>query len=124
MINENHLEVFKIAINDFDGMNRSDEDYESDFQKLEDIYNFVDKFIKNNRYPLHELLFSDDMVCEDCGSNEWHINLTYNNRNGSWSYGEIDFMGQETGEDTWCHKCEGFVSLIDPDEYEGEGSDD
>ena len=47
MINENHLEVFKIAINDFDGMNRSDEDHESELQKLEDIYNFVDKFIKH-----------------------------------------------------------------------------
>ena len=48
MINENHLEVFKIAINDFDDMNKFDEDHESDLQKLQDIYNFVDKFIKNN----------------------------------------------------------------------------
>ena len=68
--------------------------------------------------PTHTLKYSTDMVCSHCGSNEWHLNLTYNNRNGDWWYGEIDIMGQETWEVVWCHKCEGFCQLVTHDEYE------
>ena len=54
-------------------------------------------------FPEHKLIYSSDMVCRVCGSNEWHCNLHYNNRNGGWWYGEIDVMGQETGDEVWCH---------------------
>ena len=74
--------------------------------------------------PTHTLNYSTDMLCSACGSNEWHVNLSYNNRNRGWWYGEIGVMGEETGEDVWCHKCEGWCSLVSPDEYEEGGDDD
>ena len=71
-------------------------------------------------FPEHKLIYSEDMVCEECKSNEWHVNLSYNNRRGAWYYGEIGVMGEETGEDVWCHTCEAWRTLVTPDEYEGE----
>ena len=67
-------------------------------------------------FPEHKLIYSSDMVCWVCGSNEWHCNLHYNNRNGGWFYGEIDMGGEETGEDVWCHDCESWRELISPEE--------
>ena len=70
-------------------------------------------------YPEHKLQYSTDMVCRECDSNEWHVNMTYNNRNGGWFYGEIDMMEEEQGPDVWCHDCESWRDLRSPYE-EGE----
>ena len=75
----------------------------------------------HNPFPRLNLLYSEEMVCEACGSNDWHVNLTYNNRRGNWFYGEIDVMGDETGEDVWCHLCEGWATLSKPEDHEKEG---
>ena len=64
----------------------------------------------------HEFRYTSDMVCEDCGSSEWHVNITYNNRNGGIFYGEINSGGWETGEDTWCSNCGGWRDLALPKE--------
>ena len=121
VIDKDSLQALNIAINDWDDNNRSSEDYEEDRLRLEEIYSVIHRKVEHSKNPEHTLNYSEDMVCEDCGSNEWHVNLSYNNRNCGWWYGEIDVMGQETGEDVWCHKCEGWCSLIEPDEYEEEG---
>jgi hypothetical protein len=90
-------------------------------EKINEIYSVIHRKVEHSKNPEHTLNYSEDMVCEDCGSNEWHVNLSYNNRNGGWWYGEIDVMGQETGDEVWCHKCEGFCQLVAPDEYEEDG---
>jgi len=68
--------------------------------------------------PTYTLEYSTDMVCKECGSTEWHINVFYNNRNGKWFEGE-DEWGTNT---IWCHKCEGECNLIDPEENDKEGN--
>lgn len=68
-------------------------------------------------YITHQLNYRDEEVCEDCGSNEWHVNLFYKNTIGGtrgWYYGEY---GDGT-DDVWCHKCEGWCHLVAPDKYE------
>ena len=67
-------------------------------------------------FPEHKLIYSSDMVCRECGSNNWHIGITYNNRNGGWYYGEFDEMGLNGDEDVWCGECETWRELISPEE--------
>jgi len=62
-------------------------------------------------FPEHKLIYSSDMVCRECGSNNWHIGITYNNRNGGWYYGEFDEMGLNGDEDVWCGECETWREL-------------
>jgi hypothetical protein len=121
VIDKDSLQALNIAINDWDDNNRSSEDYEESRLRLEEIYSVIHRKVEHSKNPEHTLDYSEDMVCEDCGSNEWHVNISYNNRNGGWWYGEIDVMGQETGDEVWCHKCEGFCQLVAPDEYEEDG---
>ncbi len=121
VIDKDSLQALNIAINDWDDNNRSSEDYEENRLRLEEIYSVIHRKVEHSKNPEHTLNYSEDMVCEDCGSNEWHVNLSYNNRNRGWWYGEIDVMGQETGDEVWCHKCEGFCQLVAPDEYEEDG---
>ena len=121
VIDKDSLQALNIAINDWDDNNRSSEDYEENRLRLEEIYSVIHRKVEHSKNPEHTLNYSEDMVCEDCGSNEWHVNLSYNNRNRGWWYGEIDVMGQETGDEVWCHKCEGFCQLLAPDEYEEDG---
>ena len=65
-------------------------------------------------FPTHELRYSDDMVCFACGSTEWHVNLFYSNRKGNWYYGEIGYMGEESGEgEVWCGDCDAESHLVD-----------
>jgi len=68
-------------------------------------------------FPDFKLDYSTDMVCEDCGSNEWHVNLFYKNtsRAGGWYYGEDGDYGTE---DVWCHECEGYRNLLTPYEFQ------
>ena len=120
-IDKGSLQALNIAINDWDDNNRSSEDYEEDRLRLEEIYSVIHRKVEHSKNPEHTLNYSEDMVCEDCGSNEWHVNLSYNNRNRGWWYGEIDVMGQETGDEVWCHKCESYRNLVAPDEYEEDG---
>ena len=121
VIDKDSLQALNIAINDWDDNNRSSEDYEENRLRLEEIYSVIHRKVEHSKNPEHTLNYSEDMVCEDCGSNEWHVNLSYNNRNRGWWYGEIDVMGQETGDEVWCHECEGFCQLVAPDEYEEDG---
>ena len=121
VIDKDSLQALNIAINDWDDNNRSSEDYEEDRLRLEEIYSVIHRKVEHSKNPEHTLNYSEDMVCEDCGSNEWHVNLSYNNRNRGWWYGEIDVMGQETGDEVWCHKCESYRNLVAPDEYEEDG---
>ena len=121
VIDKDSLQALNIAINDWDDNNRSSEDYEENRLRLEEIYSVIHRKVEHSKNPAHTLNYSEDMVCEDCGSNEWHVNLSYNNRNRGWWYGEIDVMGQETGDEVWCHECEGFCQLVAPDEYEEDG---
>ena len=121
VIDKDSLQALNIAINDWDDNNRSSEDYEENRLRLEEIYSVIHRKVEHSKNPEHTLNYSEDMVGEDCGSNEWHVNLSYNNRNRGWWYGEIDVMGQETGDEVWCHKCEGFCQLVAPDEYEEDG---
>ena len=121
VIDKDSLQALNIAINDWDDNNRSSEDYEENRLRLEEIYSVIHRKVEHSKNPEHTLNYSEDMVCEDCGSNEWHVNLSYNNRNRGWWYGEIDVMGQETGDEVWGHKCEGFCQLVAPDEYEEDG---
>jgi len=68
----------------------------------------------NGYYPDFKLPYSTDMVCKSCGSNEWHTDLYYNNRNGQW------YMGSEPwniGEEVWCQNCEVHCTLIKPNEF-------
>ena len=103
VIDKDSLQALNIAINDWDDNNRSSEDYEENRLRLEEIYSVIHRKVEHSKNPEHTLNYSEDMVCEDCGSNEWHVNLSYNNRNRGWWYGEIGVMGEETGEDVWCH---------------------
>lgn len=48
-------------------------------------------------------------VCADCGSDEWHSNQTFHNRQKYWLPDEIEF---------WCHKCEAEVDVMEKEEYE------
>mgnify|MGYP003146831438 CR=1 FL=1 len=121
VIDKDSLQALNIAINDWDDNNRSSEDYEENRLRLEEIYSVIHQQSQHIKNPEHTLIYSYDMVCEDCGSNEWHCNLHYNNRNHKWFYGEIDSMGQETGEDVWCHECQSWRDLVAADEYEKEG---
>ena len=121
VIDKDSLQALNIAINDWDDNNRSSEDYEENRLRLEEIYSVIHRKVEHSKNPEHTLNYSEDMVCEDCGSNEWHVNLSYNNRNRGWWYGEIDVMGQETGDEVWCHKCESYRNLVAPDEYEEDG---
>ena len=121
VIDKDSLQALNIAINDWDDNNGSSEDYEENRLRLEEIYSVIHRKVEHSKNPEHTLNYSEDMVCEDCGSNEWHVNLSYNNRNRGWWYGEIDVMGQETGDEVWCHECEGFCQLVAPDEYEEDG---
>ena len=121
VIDKDSLQALNIAINDWDDNNRSSENYEQDRLRLEEIYSVISQKVNDIKNPEHTLDYSEDMVCEDCGSNEWHVNLSYNNRNRGWWYGEIDVMGQETGDEVWCHECEGFCQLVAPNEYEKDG---
>lgn len=70
-------------------------------------------------FPDLKLDYSTDMVCDLCGSNEWHVNLFYKNSNsgGGWYYGED---GDYSTEDVWCHTCESYRNLVSPDEFEQE----
>ena len=122
-IDKESLEVLNVALNDWDDNNRFSEDYDKAREKLVEIYEVLGKLVDGTTqkyFPDFKLNYSTDMVCEDCGSNEWHVNLSYNNRNGGIYYGEIDVMGEETGEDVWCHKCESWRDLIEPNEFEGQ----
>tara|TARA_R100000808_G_scaffold3968_4_gene13441 strand:- start:127 stop:513 length:387 start_codon:yes stop_codon:yes gene_type:complete len=124
VIDKDSLQALNVALNDWDDNNRSSENYEQDRLRLEEIYSVISQKVNDIKNPEHTLNYSEDMVCEDCGSNEWHVNLSYNNRNGGWWYGEIGVMGEETGDEVWCHECEGWCSLVSPDEYEEGGDDD
>lgn len=62
--------------------------------------------------PTYTLEYSTDMVCKECGSTEWHVNVFFNNRNGKWFEGEDEYGTNAV----WCHKCEGECRLIDPEE--------
>jgi hypothetical protein len=73
----------------------------------------ADNYRGDSMNPTHTLDYSTDMVCEDCGSSKWHVNLFYSNRNGQWFYGDDEY-----GENaTWCGNCGGECSLIDPNDY-------
>ena len=67
-------------------------------------------------FPDFKLDYSTDMVCDYCGSNEWHVNLFYDNtsRNGGWYYGD-DAGGTEF---CWCYECESYRNLLTPYEYQ------
>ena len=135
VIDKDSLQALNIAINDWDDNNGSSEDYEENRLRLEEIYSVIHRKVEHSKnpehtfvlrwtydyYPTHKLVYKTDMLCSACGSNEWHVNLSYNNRNRGWWYGEIDVMGQETGDEVWCHECEGFCQLVAPDEYEEDG---
>ena len=67
----------------------------------------------DTNFPDLKLDYSTDMVCDLCGSNEWHVNLFYKNSNsgGGWYYGEDGDYGTE---DVWCHTCESYRNLVSP----------
>ena len=111
MINENHLEVFRIAINDFDGMNRSDEDHESDFQKLQDIYNFVDKFIKHTDVRDWEVVSSLKMICSDTECRSENVTVDASAR---WDKQSQDWQVEKVSEqphDGFCYDCDGSTQV-------------
>ena len=116
MIDAKSLEILNVAIADWDDNNKTSEDYEESRKKLEEIYSAVMWKDHYKGFPEHRLSYSEDMVCEDCGTTEWHVNLFYNNRNGQWFYGDSEY-GENT---TWCQKCECECGLVEPDEYEGD----
>ena len=74
--------------------------------------------VEHSKNPEHTLIYSYDMVCDLCGSNEWHVNMFYKNSStggNGWFYGDD---GDYSCDDVWCHKCESYRNLVAPDEYE------
>lgn len=71
--------------------------------------------------PTHTLIYTTDMVCDICGSNEWHVNMFYKNSSigsNGWFYGD---SGDYSCDDVWCHECESYRKLVAPDEYKEDG---
>ena len=114
MIDAKSLDILEIAIVEWDVTHQDFHDYEESRKKLEEILTTLSYKVDRPEFPEHRLSYSEDMVCEDCGTTEWHVNLFYNNRNGQWFYGDSEY-GENT---TWCQKCECECGLVEPDEYE------
>ena len=121
VIDKDSLQALNIAINDWDDNNRSSEDYEENRLRLEEIYSVIHREVEHSKNPTHILNYSTDMVCDLCGSNEWHVNMFFKNSStgsNGWFYGDDGNYGCE---DVWCHECESYRNLVAPDEYEEDG---
>ena len=75
MIDAKSLEILNVAIADWDDNNKTSEDYEESRKKLEEVYSAIKWKDHYKGFPEHRLSYSEDMVCEDCGTTEWHVNL-------------------------------------------------